>query len=251
MDEISTMIKSLRLPGMEYCWRSLLETRRVEGLSLHDGLQLLLQAENEQRTENRNNRLLKLANFRYTATIMDTQFDASRGLDKNRVMELATCSYIKAGTPVLITGAAGTGKSWLATALGHQACMLGYKTRYYNIFKLFEQITLSRLEGSLTKFFNRLADTDLLILDDFGVKSLDKQQVLDFMEIMEDRHSKKSTIIASQLPVSAWYEMMKTNTTAADGIMDRIVHTSTRFELVGSSRRQKCGQKCGELEKNY
>ena len=87
--------------------------------------------------------------------------------------------------------------------------------------------------------------------DDFGVKSLDKQQVLDFMKIMEDRHSKKSTIIASQLPVSAWYEMMKTNTTAADGIMDRIVHTSTRFELVGSSRSQKCGQKCGELEKNY
>lgn len=250
MDEISTMIKRLRLPGMESCWQALLETRRIEGMSLRDGLQLLLQAENEQRIENRNARLLKLANFRYQATVMETQFDASRGLDKNRVMELATCSYIKAGVPILITGAAGTGKSWLSTALGRQACTMGYKVRYYNIFKLFEQITLARMEGTLTKFFNRIAETDLLILDDFGVRSLDKQQMLDFLEIMEDRHAMKSTIIVSQLPVVNWYDMMKSNTTAADAILDRIVHTAQRFELTGTSRRQKVSQKCTEIENN-
>lgn len=250
MDEISTMIKRLRLPGMESCWQALLETRRIEGMSLRDGLQLLLQAENEQRIENRNARLLKLANFRYQATVMETQFDAGRGLDKNRVMELATCSYIKAGIPILITGAAGTGKSWLSTALGRQACTMGYKVRYYNIFKLFEQITLARMEGTLTKFFNRIAETDLLILDDFGVRSLDKQQMLDFLEIMEDRHAMKSTIIVSQLPVVNWYDMMKSNTTAADAILDRIVHTAQRFELTGTSRRQKVSQKCTEIENN-
>lgn len=239
MDEITTFTKELRLPGMENCWRSLIETRRVDGMSLRDGLQLLLSAESEQRKENRNARLLKTANFRYQATIVETQFDASRGLDKNRVMELATCAYIKGGIPVIITGAAGTGKSWLATALGHQACMLGFKVRYYNIFKLFEQIAMARMEGTLTKFFNRIADTDLLIIDDFGVRSLDKQQMLDFLELMEDRHAMKSTIIVSQLPVANWYDMMKSNSTAADAILDRIVHTAQRFELKGSSLRKK------------
>ena len=239
MDEITTFTKELRLPGMENCWRSLIETRRVDGMSLRDGLQLLLSAESEQRKENRNARLLKTANFRYQATIVETQFDASRGLDKNRVMELATCAYIKGGIPVIITGPAGTGKSWLATALGHQACMLGFKVRYYNIFKLFEQIAMARMEGTLTKFFNRIADTDLLIIDDFGVRSLDKQQMLDFLELMEDRHAMKSTIIVSQLPVANWYDMMKSNSTAADAILDRIVHTAQRFELKGDSLRKK------------
>ena len=239
MDEITTFTKELRLPGMENCWRSLIETRRVDGMSLRDGLQLLLSAESEQRKENRNARLLKTANFRYQATIVETQFDVCRGLDKNRVMELATCAYIKGGIPVIITGPAGTGKSWLATALGHQACMLGFKVRYYNIFKLFEQIAMARMEGTLTKFFNRIADTDLLIIDDFGVRSLDKQQMLDFLELMEDRHAMKSTIIVSQLPVANWYDMMKSNSTAADAILDRIVHTAQRFELKGDSLRKK------------
>ena len=239
MDEITTFTKELRLPGMENCWRSLIETRRVDGMSLRDGLQLLLSAESEQRKENRNARLLKTANFRYQATIVETQFDVSRGLDKNRVMELATCAYIKGGIPIIITGPAGTGKSWLATALGHQACMLSFKVRYYNIFKLFEQIAMARMEGTLTKFFNRIADTDLLIIDDFGVRSLDKQQMLDFLELMEDRHAMKSTIIVSQLPVANWYDMMKSNSTAADAILDRIVHTAQRFELKGSSLRKK------------
>ena len=239
MDEITTFTKELRLPGMENCWRSLIETRRVDGMSLRDGLLLLLSAESEQRKENRNTRLLKAANFRYRATIVETQFDVSRGLDRNRVMELATCAYIKAGIPIIITGPAGTGKSWLATALGHQACMLGFKVRYYNIFKLFEQIAMARMEGTLTKFFNRIADTDLLIIDDFGVRSLDKQQMLDFLELMEDRHAMKSTIIVSQLPVANWYDMMKSNSTAADAILDRIVHTAQRFELKGSSLRKK------------
>lgn len=239
MDEISATIKQLRLPGMEQCWRSLIETRRVDGMALRDGLLLLLQAENEQRNENRNMRLLKHARFRYQATLMETQFDVTRGLDKNRVMELATCRYIKSGIPVIITGPAGTGKSWLATALGHQACMLGFKVRYFHVFKLFEEITNNRIEGTLSKFFKKLADTDLLIIDDFGVRSLDKQQMLDFMELMEDRHGMKSTIIVSQLPVANWYDMMKVNSTAADAILDRIVHTAQRFELKGDSLRKK------------
>ena len=154
-------------------------------------------------------------------------------------MELTTCAYIKGGILFIITGSAGTGKNWLATVLGYQACMMRFKVRYYNIFNLFGQIAMARMEGTLTKFFKKIADTDLLIIDDFGVRSLDKQQMLDFLELMEDRHAMKSTISVSQLPGVNWYDMMKSNSTAADAILDRIVNAAQRFELKGESLMKK------------
>ena len=113
---------------------------------------------------------------------------------------------MKNGVSILITGASGTGKSWLGTAFGHQACMNGYKVAYYNLYRLFEEISLARIYSTLHRFFARLTQTDLLILDDFGMKVLDGQQLLDFMEIIEDRHGQKATIIISQLPVANWYD---------------------------------------------
>lgn len=208
-------------------------------LSLGDGLQLLLQAEHDTRKQNRNARLIKEAHFRYQSSIEELVFDASRGFDKTLILHLATGGYIKQGIPVIITGAAGTGKSWLATALGYQACLSGFKVRYYGMQKLFEQIALARLEATLPRFFDRIAQTDLLILDDFAVKKLDGQQVLNLMEIIEDRHARKATIIISQLPVAGWYEILEVNTTAADSILDRIVHTASRFSLQGMSMRKK------------
>ena len=117
--------------------------------------------------------------------------------------------YVRKGVSVLITGAAGTDKSWLGTALGHQACMNGCKVAYYNVYRLFEEIALARIASTLHLFFAKLAQTDLLILDDFGMKVLDGQQLLGFMEIIEDRHGQKATIIISQLPVSDWYDVMR------------------------------------------
>lgn len=143
------------------------------------------------------------------------------------------------GVPILITGAAGTGKSWLASALGYQACLMSHSVLYFNMSKLFEEIALARIQGIITNFFEKLAKAELLILDDFGVKVLDGQQLLDFMEIMEDRHGRMSTIIVSQLPVANWYDIMHSNTTAADAILDKIVHSATRFELKGESMRCK------------
>jgi DNA replication protein DnaC len=166
-------------------------------------------------------------------------FDSTRGLEKSRVLELATCNYIRQGVPILITGAAGTGKSWLASALGYQACLMSHSVLYFNMSKLFEEIALARIQGIISNFFEKLAKAELLILDDFGVKVLDGQQLLDFMEIMEDRHGRMSTIIVSQLPVANWYDIMHSNTTAADAILDRIVHSATRFELKGESMRCK------------
>ncbi|AVM52523.1 DNA replication protein DnaC [Bacteroides zoogleoformans] len=213
------------------------ETRQHDSLSLKDGLQLLIQAELDNRTTSRNSRLVKKVRFRYQTSISEVICDSNRGVDKQKVLNLATCDYVRKGVSVLITGAAGTGKSWLGTALGHQACMNGYKVAYYNVYRLFEEIAL--------------AQTDLLILDDFGMKVLNGQQMLDFMEIIEDRHGQKATIIISQLLVSNRYDVMKGNTTAVDAILDRFVHTSVRFELKGASLRQKSNLKCTEIERNY
>lgn len=250
MDEISNALRSLKMPGMAHYWTTMQETRQHDSLSLKDGLQLLIQAELDNRTTSRNSRLVKKARFRYQASIGEVIYDSTRGVDKQKVLNLATCDYVRKGVSVLITGAAGTGKSWLGTALGHQACMNGLKVAYYNVYRLFEEIALARISSTLHRFFAKLAQTDLLILDDFGMKVLDGQQLLDFMEIIEDRHGQKATIIISQLPVADWYDVMKGNTTAADAILDRLVHTSVRFELKGSSLRQKSNQKCTESEKN-
>ena len=198
-----------------------------------------MQAELDNRTQSRNSRLVKNARFRYSATLEDLNYDVSRGMDKAAVTSLATCDYIRKGVSVLITGPAGTGKSWLATALGYQACLNGYKVMYFNIMKLFEEIALARISSTQHKFFAKIAQTNLLILDDFGVKVLEGQQLLDLMEIIEDRHGRNSTIIVSQLPVANWYDILNGNTTAADAILDRIVHTSKRFTLSGSSLRKK------------
>lgn len=239
MDLIASELKTLRMPGMAQCWLSLQQTRKTDELSFSDGLQILLQAEKDQRKANRDQRLIKEAKFRYQASIEDVVFDSARGIDKNRVLQLASCEYIRKGISILISGAAGTGKSWLATALAYQACLMGYHVAYFNLSKLFEQISMARIETALPKFFDKLAQTDLLVIDDFGMKVLDGQQLLDFLEVIEDRHARKATIIISQLPVADWYDILCSNTTAADAILDRIVHTAQRFELKGDSLRKK------------
>lgn len=239
MDNISNVMRGLHLPGMAASWEALCETRRTDSLSLNDGLDILLQSELDSRRNNRNQRLMKNARFRYSCTLEEIDFDPSRGLDRATVMQLATCDFIRQGLPVIITGAAGTGKSYLATALGQQACMLGMKVRYFGLQKLFEEISLNRIAGSLPKFFDKMSATDLIIIDDFGLRCLDPQQMLDFMELIEDRHGRNATIFISQVPVKNWYDLMAENTTAADAILDRIVHTAIRFDLKGDSRRKK------------
>lgn len=239
MDQITTTMRDLHLPGMAAAWESLRETRKSDNLTLSDGLALLMQAELDSRRVNRNARLVKNARFRYTSTINELDFNPARGLERTAVMNLATCEYIRQGVPVIITGAAGTGKSYLASALGHHACHMGLRVRYFGLQKLFEEITLQRVAGCLPRFFDKMSATNLLIIDDFGLRRLDAQQMLDFMELIEDRHGRTSTIFVSQVPVADWYDLLSENTTAADAILDRIVHTAVRFNLLGDSLRKK------------
>jgi len=238
MKQLEQQMTSLRLHGMERSWKALVETRRQHELTLNEGLEVLLQAEQQDRENKRFERLRKSARFRYQASIEELYIDASRGLDNGLISNLATGDFLTKGESILITGASGCGKSYLASALGHQACVHGYKVAYFNAQKLFLKTKLSRVEGTIINFFEKLAKTNLLILDDFGLAHLEQQQRMDFLEIIEDRHGKASTIIASQLPVENWYDIIGEET-VADAILDRIVHTSHRVELRGESLRKK------------
>ncbi|MEX0680119.1 MAG: IS21-like element helper ATPase IstB, partial [Balneolales bacterium] len=211
---MESQLAELRLQGMNRSWQSLTETRRHLELNLSEGLELLLQAETEDRENRRFQRLSKNARFRYQASISELHLDSSKGMDKALVSRLATADYLTNGESVLITGATGCGKSFLASALGHQACNQGYKVAYFNLQKLLIKIKMARVEGTLLKFFDKLAKTDLLILDDFGLTPLGQQHCLDLMELTEDRHGRRSTIIASQLPVASWYDIFAEETIA-------------------------------------
>lgn len=235
---IETQLRQLRLHGMSRSWTALMETRKHHELSFAEGMEVLLQAEEDERSGKRFERLQKNAHFRYQASVQELHMDASRGLDKSLISNLATGEYIAKGEAILISGATGTGKSFLASALGHHACSQGYKVAYYNLQKLLLKTKMSRIDGTIYKFFDKLSKAELLILDDFGLTHLEQQQRMDFMEIIEDRHASSATIIASQLPVANWYDIIGEET-IADAILDRMVHTSYRIELKGESLRKK------------
>ncbi len=146
--------------------------------------------------------------------------------------------YINKGESIIITGATGCGKSFIASAFGHHACSQGYKVAYFNLQKLLSKTKMSRVEGTIYKLMENIAKTNLLILDDFGLVNLVGQQQLDLMEIIEDRHGRSSTIIASQLPVASWFDVIS-EATIADAILDRLIHSSHRIELKGESLRKK------------
>ncbi len=238
MTQVESQLKELRLHGMGQYWQALLETRKHLELTLSEGLELLLQAEQQNRVNNRFERLRKSADFRYNASIEEILFDTARGLDRSQLTDLSTGEYLKNGESVLITGATGCGKSFLASALGHHACAQGHKVSYFNVQKLLIKTKMARIDGTIYKLFKQLSKAQLLILDDFGLTHLEQQQQMDMMEIIEDRHAQKATIITSQLPVASWYNIIGEET-IADAILDRLVHTSHRIELKGESLRKK------------
>tara|TARA_B100001146_G_scaffold131018_1_gene115072 strand:- start:42 stop:569 length:528 start_codon:yes stop_codon:yes gene_type:complete len=166
----------------------------------------------------------------------------SRQLDKNQVQRIGSCGFIKKKENVLITGSTGVGKSYLASAIGHQACSMGKKVMYFNTAKLFTMLKTSKADGSYPKQIGKLEKQDLLILDDFGLKPLDNINRHALMEIIEDRHGQRSTIIASQLPVSKWHDIIGERT-LADAILDRLVHTAHRIDIKGESMRRKLKNK--------
>lgn len=231
-------MSQMKLHGMQRAYQTLVETGQQHALTNDEAISLLVQSESEEREGRKVDRYLKNARFRYQASIEELDFNSSRSLDKTLIMRLAEGSFIKRKEDVLLTGPTGVGKSFLASALGHQACHNGFRVIYFNTQRLFARLKMSKGDGSYFKEIARIEKQDVLILDDFGLVPLDNHQRDALMEIIEDRHGRKSTIISSQLPVSSWYEIIG-ESTIADAILDRLVHKAHRIELQGGSMRKQ------------
>lgn len=230
-------MQQLRLQGMAQSYEAILALPAHQHPEAHQMLAQLIQQEKEWKIVKRTGMYLRISKLRYAASLEEIKCSKKRNLTKEQLALLADCSYINRGENILITGATGCGKSYLACALGHQACLLGYKTLYLNMTRFVERLTLAKIEGSVIKLYNQIEKIPLLILDDFGLQPLDPAVRLSILQILEDRYAKRSTIIASQLPINKWHEYI-TDSTLADAILDRLTAKFHRIELKGESLRK-------------
>ena len=235
---ILNKMSHMKFYGMQQTYKTLLDTNQLHSLTNDEIVSMLIQAEWEDRENRKINRYIKTARFRYGANVEDVDLTAKRGLDKTQLLQLADCSFVQKKENLLINGPTGAGKSYIASALGHQACLQGYRTVYFNAQNLFPQLNIFKADGTYLKQISRIERHDLLIIDDFGLQPLNTNARMMLLEIIEDRHGRRSTIIASQLPVSQWHEIIG-DSTVADAILDRMVHASHRIELKGESMRKK------------
>ncbi len=238
---ISKMQK-MKLYGMLRAFNQSLEAGMMDKFTADELLGHLIDAEWDDRHNRRLQRLIKAAKFRYQASLDEIDFNLDRGLDKNMLLRFSSCSWIEKRRDIIITGPTGVGKSFLASALGFQGCMYGFKVIYFNCSKLFSQLRLSKADGTYNKELDRIQKQEVLVLDDFALHPFDTQSRLSLLEIMEDRHGRGSTVISSQFPVKSWHEIIG-EPTIADAICDRIIHSAYRIELKGESVRKKYAKK--------
>jgi len=231
-------LRKLKFYGMFHAFKSSLESGKTNDYTPDELLAHLVDAEWDDRNNRRVERQILSARFRYKAMVENIHYHSERSIDRNQIMRLAECSFIGRNENLLITGSTGIGKSYVASAIGHQACILGYRVMYASTPKLFAKLKMAKADGSYIKEITRIERQQLLILDDFGIQPFDAQSRAALMEIIEDRHGKTSLIITSQLPVSKWHEVIGEKT-IADAILDRIVHDAHRVELKGESMRRK------------
>lgn len=234
-------MRRMRFWGMHRAFKTSLE-QPEQTYTADEMVALLIDSEWDDRHNRAIERSMHNARFRYKATIEQLDYSIDRGIDKNLVHRLADCEFIGRKENILITGSTGTGKSFLASAIGHQACQLGYKVLYANATRLFAQLKMAKADGSSIKELMKIEKQDLLILDDFGIQPLDQQARSSLLDIIEDRHGKRSSIITAQLPIKQWYDVIGEKT-VADAILDRLVHNAQRIELIGESLRRKWGKK--------
>lgn len=206
--------------------------------STDEYLSMLIDQEWEDRLSKKTNRLIAAAKFKTQTSLPDIDYKTNRALDKDLMNKLGLLSFIKDKKNLILTGPAGIGKSYIAQALGHQACMEGYKTLYQNTSRFMATLKYAKMDGTYLKLLKKLNSINLLILDDFGLSKLDNKEREALMDVIEDRHGTSSTIIASQIPISKWYEIIGEGT-IADAILDRIINSAYRMELKGKSLRTK------------
>lgn len=248
-DQTIEKMRTMKLYGMVRAFRTSLESGKTEECTADELLSMLIDSEWDERYNRKLDRSLKNARFRYKAAVEQINFDDNRVIIKNQVLRLADCGFIDKKENVLITGSTGVGKSYIASAIGHQACSMSYKVLYEHSSKLFARLKSGKADGTYLKEITKIEKQDLLIIDDFGIQPLDQQSRTILMEIIEDRHGKKSTLLTSQVPINQWHEVIGEQT-IADAILDRIVHDAQRLELKGDSMRKKRSTLPEEMTEN-
>lgn len=231
-------LHELGLYGMAQALAEQLAVPDVQALSFEDRLALLLEREACERDNRRLRRLLQLAKLRLDASVEDLDFRAPRGLDKSLILRLAGCDWARQHQVVLVSGATGTGKTYLGCALAQAACRHGLSTRYFRLSRLLDELALARADGSYPKLMDRLAKTQLLALDDYGMVPLNDPQRRDLLELLDDRYGRRATLVTSQLPFEHWHDVIG-DPTFGDAILDRLVHHAHRITLKGPSMRKK------------
>lgn len=229
-------LKQMRLSAMAELHLQHVKNNKLD-LTADEYLALLTDHEWEDRQNKKIDRLLGQANFRQKASTAEVSYTEPRNLDKNMFNRLSTLDFIAKKENIILTGASGVGKSYLSQALGHQACYLGYRVYYTNTARLLAKLKLSKVDGTYSKELKKLLKIDLLILDDFGLQAFDNNAREALMDIIDDRFNNMATIVSSQIPVSAWYEIIGEGT-IADAILDRLVNSSHRIDLRGESLRK-------------
>jgi len=230
-------LKQMRLGAMAELHLQNVKNNQLNDITADEYIGLLTEHEWEDRHNKKINRLLNQAGFKHKSSITEIDYSHTRNLDKNMFHRLSTLDFMKKAENIILTGPSGVGKSFLAQALGNQACLFGCKVLYTNTARYFNKLKLAKVDGTYIKEIQKLLKIDLLILDDFGLQAFDNHARETLMDIIDDRYKNKSTIVSSQIPVSTWYDIIGEGT-IADAILDRIVNSSHRIDLKGESLRK-------------
>jgi DNA replication protein DnaC len=224
----------MKLNGMAEAVQEQMKNRAYKDLSFEERLGMLADREMDHRQDRKLRTLLAKARFRYPgASVEDINFRARRGISKDVILKLSRNGWIKDKRNMIITGSTGVGKTYFACALGNSACRAGISTYYVRLPRLFQQLKISRADGSYGKLLQKLSRINLLIVDDWGLSPLSDTERIDFLEIMEDRYDVRSTIISSQIPIDKWHDLIG-EPTIADAICDRLIHNAHKIKLTGS-----------------
>jgi DNA replication protein DnaC len=240
VQETIRKLNALKLSGMANAVESQIASSSYSNLSFEERLGLIVDAETTVREDRRLKGLLNRAKLRQNASIENIIYKPERGLDRSEIASLAQLNWIRSGINLIITGLTGTGKTWIACALGELACRRGFKTSFHRLSLLLEELAISHADGSFRKRLDQLAKVDLLVLDDFGISPLSAINRNDLLEVIESRSNSRSTIITSQLPVASWREYLADkNPTVAEAILDRVAGNANRLEMKGPTLRTK------------
>lgn len=237
-NQTAEKLSKLKMPAMAECYHRLSETPDAASLSHDDFLGMLVDAEWTARSNKRIRRLLRQADLRENASIEDIEYHPDRMLNRQEILRLSECSWVESRHNLLITGATGAGKTYLACALGNAACRRNYSVRYYRMPRVLTDLAVARMDGSYNRCLATLKKCQILIIDDWGLAPLSPAEGRDILEVIEDRMLTGPMVISSQLPISDWHAVFE-DPTIADACMDRLIHNSYRIEIGGETMRAK------------